>query len=58
MRLILLDLLFIVLNAADLALAFNVLYDNAAGCLTDNNSDDVPLPQSLFSGTEARRYFR
>lgn len=53
-----LDLLFIILNAADLALAFNVLYDNAAGCLTDSNSDDVPLPQSLFSGADVRRYFR
>ena len=44
MRLILLDLLFIILNAADLALAFNVLYDNQAGCLSDTNSGDVFFP--------------
>jgi hypothetical protein len=41
LRLVLLDLVFIILNSADLALAFNVLYDSEAGCLKDNNSDDV-----------------
>jgi len=41
-----LDLLFIILNSADVALAFNVLYDSAAGCLNDNNSDDVS-PRNL-----------
>ena len=39
--LVLLDLFFIILNAADLALAFNVLYDSEAGCLTDTNTYDV-----------------
>jgi hypothetical protein len=38
---VMLDLVFIILNSADLALAFNVLYDSEAGCLTDSNVHDV-----------------
>jgi len=44
---VLLDLLFIVLNSADLALAFNVLYDSEAGCLADSNSHDTPASKKV-----------
>jgi hypothetical protein len=46
-----LDLFFIMLNSADLALAFNVLYDSEAGCLTDANNRDV-LPFVLKENTD------
>jgi hypothetical protein len=47
LKIILLDLLFIMLNSADLALAFNVLYDSEAGCLTDAEGTDVfPAPST------------
>jgi len=37
------------LNSADLALAFNVLYDSEAGCLMDSDANDVSFdpPQEL-----------
>lgn len=52
----LLDLLFIILNSADLALAFNVLYDSEAGCLTDSDSHDVPSsPHTKLMQTPASK---
>jgi len=47
LRLVLLDLLFIMLNSADLALAFNVLYDSEAGCITDMNTFDTPASKRV-----------
>jgi hypothetical protein len=47
LKIILLDLLFIMLNSADLALAFNVLYDSEAGCLTDAEMTDVSPTASI-----------
>jgi hypothetical protein len=47
LQLILVDVFFIILNSADLALAFNVLYDSEAGCLSDANAYDVlPWPSN------------
>ena len=51
----LLDLVFIILNSADVALAFNVLYDSEAGCLTDNDHNNVR--SGHFHGRNCRRTF-
>ena len=46
LRLMLLDLFAIVLNAADVALAFSVLYDTTFGCLLNESPQD---PTTFFS---------
>jgi hypothetical protein len=43
LRIVMLDMFFIILNSADLALAFYVLYDSEAGCLVDRVIVNVSL---------------
>ncbi|KAG7194332.1 uncharacterized protein KQ657_004544 [Scheffersomyces spartinae] len=54
MKLILLDLLFIIFSAANLALAFNTLYDDKWACVRSNSFTKVGVPSGKI-GSLCRR---